>query len=107
MASKKTTKVKKKRKLNPIVRLLCLIFIGISAWLLYNVGNEILTTMKLRDELAEVQEKLQEVQDHNNYLVKEKDKLMNPDYVESYARSNYMLSKGGEQIFYLPEDENK
>ena len=40
-------------------------------------------------------------------LVKEKEKLTNPDYVESYARSNYMMSKDGEQIFYLPEDENK
>ena len=30
-----------------------------------------------------------------------------PDYVESYARANYNLSKQGEQIFYLPQNDNK
>ncbi|MBR0213930.1 MAG: septum formation initiator family protein, partial [Solobacterium sp.] len=34
-------------------------------------------------------------------------KLEDPDYIQSYARGNYMLSKDGEQIFYLPEKENK
>ena len=32
-----------------------------------------------------------------------KAQLKDPDYIQSYARSNYMLSKDGEQIFYLPE----
>ena len=57
-----------------------------------------------RDELTE---KLQEVQDENNYLTDQKAKLQDPDYVESFARGNYMLSRDGEQIFYLPEKENK
>ena len=39
----------------------------------------------------------------NERLVSEKEKLMDPDYVQSYARGNYMLTKDGEQIFYLPE----
>jgi lysyl-tRNA synthetase class 2 len=40
-------------------------------------------------------------------LADEKEKLLDPDYVENYARGNHMLSKQGEQIFYLPSDDKK
>ena len=46
-------------------------------------------------------------EDENVYLTTERAKLEDPDYIQSYARGNYMLSKDGEQIFYLPEKENK
>ncbi|MBR2811555.1 MAG: septum formation initiator family protein [Solobacterium sp.] len=83
------------------------LLIAVSAYLLYLVGNEVFTTITLRRQLEEVQLKLQEMQDENNYLVNQKAKLMDPDYVESYARSNYMFSKDGEAVFYLPQDANK
>jgi cell division protein DivIC len=101
------TKKKKRRKLTPIVRLLCLVMIGVSCFLLYLVGGEVVTTMKLSKQLEEVKEKLQEVQDENKYLMDEQKKLQDPDYVENYARGNYMLSKDEEQIFYFPEDSDK
>ena len=63
--------------------------------------------MELRKQLAEVQQKYQEVQDESAYLLQEREKLTDPDYVQSYARGNYMLSREGEQIFYLPENEDK
>jgi len=110
MAEKKTVRKKKKkqkRKLTPIMRLLCLVFIGISAWLLYGVAKEVYTTVTLKSELAAVEDKLQEVQDENKRLTDQKEKLQDPDYMESYARGNYMLSKSGEQIFYLPENTSK
>lgn len=97
----------KRRKLTPIVRLLCLVMIGVSCFLLYQVGGEILTTMRLSRELDLVKDKLQEVQDENKYLMEEQEKLQDPDYVENYARGNYMLSKDEEQIFYFPEDSDK
>ena len=83
------------------------LLIAVSAYLLYLVGNEVFTTITLRRQLEEVQLKLQEMQDENNYLVNQKAKLMDPDYVESYARSNYMFSTDGEAVFYLPQDANK
>lgn len=89
------------------MKLICLIMIAVSIYFLFAAGGEIATTLRLRKELAEVKERLQEVEDENKYLVDQKAKLQDPDYVESYARGNYMLSKDGEQIFYLPEKENK
>ena len=105
MAQKK--KKTKRRKLTPIVRLLCLVMIGLSSFMLYQVGTEVLTTVRLSRELDQVKEKLQEVQDENMYLLEEQEKLQDPDYVENYARGNYMLSKDEEQIFYFPEDSDK
>lgn len=102
MTQKKTVK-----KTTPIHKLLILIAFCISGWFLFQVGRELYTMFTLKAQLAEVTAKLQEVQDENKYLVDQKAKLQDPDYVESYARGNYMLSRDGEQIFYLPENEKK
>ncbi len=111
MKDKKKKKQKKQKKqLNglPIARrIIPIILLPISAWMIYTAVNEISTTVKLNQQLAEVQAKLQEVKDENTYLTQQKEKLQDPDYVESYARGNYQLSKDGEQIFYLPENKNK
>ena len=58
------------------------------------------------EELKEANTRYQEVKDENSYYTSEKEKLQDPDYIQSYARGNYMLSKDGEQIFYLPEKDN-
>lgn len=107
--SAKSRKKKKngKRKLTPLMKLVCIFVIGISIYMLYEVGKEVTTTVQLQSQLSEAKAKLQEVQQENDYLTDQKAKLQDPDYVESYARGNYMLSKDGEQIFYLPEDSDK
>ena len=102
----KKTKKKKNRRLTPVTKLICVVLIGVSVWLLYSVGREVMTTIELRRQLAEVEEKLQKVQEGNERLNNEKEKLKDPDYVQSYARGNYILSKDGEQIFYLPESNS-
>lgn len=106
---KTSTKPKKKKskKLRPIAKLICLLMIGVSGYFLFQVFKEVKTTIELTTQLKEVQAKLAEVQEENNYLTEQKQKLQDPDYVESYARGNYMLTKDGEQIFYLPEDDSK
>ena len=86
---------------------LCFVLIGVSAYLLYRVVLEVITTITLKQQLAVVEERYQEVLDENEYLTREREKLEDPDYVASYARGNYLLSKDDEQIFYLPEDEDR
>lgn len=102
----KKSKKKKSRRLTPVMKLICIALIGVSIYLLYSVGREVVTTLELRRQLAEVEEKLEKVQLENERLNKEKEKMQDPDYVQSYARGNYMLSKDGEQIFYLPESNS-
>ncbi len=108
--TKKKKQKKQKKQFNglPIARrILPIVLLPLSALMIYSAVNEIMTTVKLNQQLAEVQAKLQEVKDENTYLTQQKEKLQDPDYVESYARGNYQLSKDGEQIFYLPENTNK
>jgi len=104
-----TTKKTKKngRRLTPVMKLICIAVIGASLLMLWSVVKEVITTVQLQQQLAEVQNDLQKVTDENTYLNSEKTKLQDPDYVENYARGKYMLSKDGEQIFHLPEDSSK
>ena len=95
-------KRKKKKKLTPVVKLICFVIIGLSFYLIYLSFNEFVTMIELKSDLADVQEQLQQVQDENTYLTSQRDKLQDPDYVLSYARGNYMLTKEGENIYYLP-----
>lgn len=109
MAEKqKKKKDKKKRSSSSIFKkVMTVVLLPVSAYLIFTVVQECMTTVKLHQQLAEVQAKLQEVKDENTYLTQQKEKLQDPDYVESYARGNYQLSKDGEQIFYLPEKTDK
>ena len=95
-------KRKKKKKLTPVVKLICFVIIGLSFYLIYLSFNEFVTMIELKSDLADVKEQLQQVQDENTYLTSQRDKLQDPDYVQSYARGNYMLTKEGENIYYLP-----
>lgn len=100
-------KVKKKKKMAPMTKLLCVVFLAASAFFTVSIISEVYTTFTLRSQLAEIQAQLEEVESDNEYLTEQKEKLQDPDYVESYARANYNLSKEGEQIFYLPEDDSE
>ncbi len=96
---------RKRRKMTPILKLICIIMILLSCFMLYNVGKEVYTTATLRKEIADAEVRYQQILDESAYLTSEKAKLEDPNYVQSYARGNYMLSKEGVQIFYLPEKE--
>lgn len=106
-AEKPVKKKPAKKKMTPFLKLVCFVLIGVSVYLLYRVFLEVYTTISLKRQLAVVEEKYQEVLDENEYLTRERAKLEDPDYVASYARGNYLLSKDDEQIFYLPEDEDR
>lgn len=97
------TKMKKKRKPFSII-ISVLLFVG-AGYFLYKSFTEIWTSYQLTKELQTAQSLLAEIQDENQYLTEQKTKLEDPEYVKSYARGTYMLSKEGEQIFYLPSGE--
>ena len=97
---------KRKKKLNS--KFVAFIALGLAMAMLLAVGREIMTTLQLRKQMAEAKRKVSiKCKKENELLVEEKTKLQDPDYVESYARSNYMFSKDGEQIFFLPDKTDK
>ena len=101
----------KKRKIkSPIVKYISIAVIFVSLFMLSSVAMELVETIELNKELKLVEEKFEIIKKENEQLTSQKDKLADENYVHSYARGNYMLSKEGEDIFYLPsdtEDEEK
>ena len=91
-------KVKKRKKMTPFNKVLCAVLIVASGFMLWAAVQEAMTTLKLQQQLSDVQAKLQEVQDENNYLNSEKEKLQDPDN----SRKSSILKKGGKKH----EDEN-
>ncbi len=96
---------KVKNRFNSIVVSLALL--GGTIFLLIPVIEEIGNTFRLSETLKEVEAQLVLLEQENNSLNEQKTKLLDPEYVKSYARANYMLTKEGEQIYYLPKDDEQ
>ncbi len=95
---------KSKRLRQPIVNVFIAVLFIIAAYFIYHISLEVLATMDLKKQLQSVQEQLAIIEAENQYLLEQKEKLLDPEYVRNYARAGFMLSKEGEQIFFLPED---
>lgn len=91
----------------PIIRILSFAAIGVSVYLIFGVVKEVMTTVELKKQLDAVEQELAVIKEENSQLTSQREKLEDPDYVQSYARGNYMLSKEGEQIFYLPSSDDE
>ena len=94
-----------KNRFNSIVVSLALL--GGTIFLLIPVIEEVGNTFRLSETLKEVQAQLVVLEQENTSLNEQKTKLLDPEYVKSYARANYMLTKEGEQIYYLPKDDEQ
>ncbi len=84
-----------------------LIFMTASAFLLVPIIDEIMTTMSLKKSLDDVNSKLDALISENEQLTLQRDKLLDTDYVISYARGIYMLSKDTEKVYYFQDEAAK
>ncbi|MHB8096664.1 MAG: septum formation initiator family protein [Erysipelotrichaceae bacterium] len=98
-------KKKVKNRFNSVV--LSVVLLGGTIFLLIPVIEEVGNTFRLSETLKEVEAQLVLLEQENTSLNEQKTKLLDPEYVKSYARANYMLTKEGEQIYYLPKDDEQ
>ncbi|PKM63799.1 MAG: cell division protein FtsL [Firmicutes bacterium HGW-Firmicutes-20] len=101
----KNEKKSRKKLKGFVLNIIAFIIFGVSLVLLYQVSLQIVETVNMTTRLSNVQEQMSILESENDYLTEQKDKLNDPEYVKNYARFGYMLSKEGEQIFYLPEKQ--
>lgn len=97
---------KKKKKTSIGIKLLSIILICAAIAVLSSVLKDIYNVFALQKQAALVERQLQELKDENASLVSTKEKLEDPEYVQTYARGEYMFSRGDEKIFYLPSSED-
>ena len=94
----------KKRKYKPSSLLLSTVMLIASGLFLKPVVEEVISTIQLSQSIKAVEEQLKTLEAENGTLGEQKTKLLDPEYVKSYARATYMLTKEGEQIYYLPKE---
>jgi len=99
------TKTRKRFKFKSLS--LFLIFMTASAFLMIPIIDEVMTTISLKKSLDDVNTKLEALISENEKLTLQRDKLLDTDYVISYARGIYMLSKDTEKVYYFQDESAK
>jgi cell division protein DivIC len=84
-----------------------LILMTLSAFLMIPIIDEVMTTITLKKSLDDVNSKLEALISENEKLTIQRDKLLDTDYVISYARGIYMLSKDTEKVYYFQDETAK
>lgn len=98
------TKTKKRKKESKVAKMVWIIVIIFAIFILSDALKKIYNMFVLREQADLVEAQLQELKDENASLVSTKEKLEDPDYIQTYARGEYMFSKGDEKVFYLPSE---
>ena len=93
---------KKKKKNSTLSKLVSLILIVVAIVILTGVLKNIYNMFSLQQQAEVVQAQLEALKAENASLISTKEKLEDPDYVQTYARGEYMFSKGDEKVFYIP-----
>lgn len=95
-------KKKAKKKQNVVFKLISIMLIVVSIGLLSTVLEKVYQMFTLQKQAQLVERELASLKDENANLNDTKEKLEDPEYIQTYARGEYMFSKGDEKVFYLP-----
>ncbi len=98
------TKTKRRKKESKVAKMVWIIVIIFAIFILSDALKKIYNMFVLKQQADLVEAQLQELKDENASLVSTKEKLEDPDYIQTYARGEYMFSKGDEKVFYLPSE---
>lgn len=98
------TKTKRRKKESKVAKMVWIIVIIFAIFILSDALKKIYNMFALKEQADLVEAQLQELKDENASLVSTKEKLEDPDYIQTYARGEYMFSKGDEKVFYLPSE---
>ena len=93
---------KKAKKESTLSKIISIIMIIVAIVILCNVLKRLYDVFTLKQQAETVEKQLQQLKDENASLISTKEKLEDPDYIQTYARGEYMFSKGDEKVFYLP-----
>ena len=100
-----TKKLKKKKKSSVVSKLVSIVLIVAAIAIFSSVLRKIYNMFNLQQQAKVVEAELEALRDENATLTSTKEKLEDPDYIQTYARGEYMFSKGDEKVFYLPSGD--
>ena len=102
MTEKKNTK-KKKKPMNIVVTvILCAAMIWGIVYFVWQITKGVGTTFTLIADINDAKKELAELEEEQEHLLLQKERLMDDEYVKSWARGEFLLVKEGEEIYRLP-----
>ncbi len=98
--------VKKKKKTSFgkrfLVVLACIAMLGGIGYFVWQITKEVGTTFTLLADINEAKKELDELKKEQELLLTQKEQLMDDNYVKTWARGEYLITKEGEEIYKLP-----
>ncbi|ELU8227214.1 septum formation initiator family protein [Listeria monocytogenes] len=106
-ATMKKTRSRRRIALFRRLAFMAIIFVVMGGLLTITYTKQALTLKEKKAKQVQVDKKMVAMKDEEEALNEQIKKLHNDDYIAKLARSEYYLSKDGEIIFNIPEENSK
>ncbi|MCB2657289.1 septum formation initiator family protein [Listeria monocytogenes] len=106
-ATMKKTRSRRRIALFRRLAFMAIIFAVVGGLLTITYTKQVLTLKEKKEKHVQVDKKMVAMKDEQDSLNEQIKKLHNDDYIAKLARSEYYLSKDGEIIFNIPEENSK
>ncbi|OFF81756.1 cell division protein DIVIC [Listeria monocytogenes] len=106
-ATMKKTRSRRRIALFRRLAFMAIIFVVVGGLLTITYTKQALTLKEKKAKQVQVDKKMVVMKDEEEALNEQIKKLHNDDYIAKLARSEYYLSKDGEIIFNIPEENSK
>ncbi|EKZ1475153.1 septum formation initiator family protein [Listeria monocytogenes] len=106
-ATMKKTRSRRRIALFRRLAFMAIIFAVVGGLLTITYTKQVLTLKEKKEKQVQVDKKMVAMKDEQDSLNEQIKKLYNDDYIAKLARSEYYLSKDGEIIFNIPEENSK
>ncbi|MBC1364392.1 septum formation initiator family protein [Listeria welshimeri] len=106
-ATLKKTRNRRRIALFRRLAFIAIIFVVVGGLLTITYTKQVLSLNEKKEKQVQVDKKMVAMKDEEEALNDQIKKLHNDDYIAKLARSEYYLSKDGEIIFNIPEENSK
>ncbi|ECR2463793.1 septum formation initiator family protein [Listeria monocytogenes] len=106
-ATMKKTRSRRRIALFRRLAFMAIIFAVVGGLLTITYTKQVLTLKEKKEKQVQVDKKMVAMKDEQDSLNEQIKKLHNDDYIAKLARSEYYLTKDGEIIFNIPEENSK
>ncbi|HAA4426809.1 TPA: septum formation initiator family protein [Listeria monocytogenes] len=106
-ATMKKTRSRRRIALFRRLAFMAIIFAVVGGLLTITYTKQVLTLKEKKEKQVQVDKKMVAMKDEQDSLNEQIKKLHNDDYIAKLVRSEYYLSKDGEIIFNIPEENSK
>lgn len=101
---KKEKKVTHRKKMSRRIMagVLSVLMISAIGYFVWQISKEVETTFTLLTDINEAKKELEDLKAEQQNLTQQKEQLLDDNYVKTWARGEFLITKEGEEIYRLP-----